>query len=59
MIIEDNVFAKEYDLAFPEDAEYDAWIKGLEADMVKQGLVVTNKTRFFTDDFSPFSTVNS
>lgn len=60
MIIEDNVFAREYDLAFPEDDEYDAWIKSIENDMKKSGLVITNKTRVFADDdLSPFATVNS
>lgn len=58
MIIDDNVFAKEYDLTFPEDAEYDAWIKGLESDMAK--LVVTDKTKIIiSNDYSPFSTINS
>lgn len=54
----DDVFAQEYDLAYPSEAEYEAWIKSIEAESAK--LVVTNKTNIkIINDYSPFNTVNS
>jgi hypothetical protein len=55
---EDAVFAREYDLSFPEGEEYAKWIASIESD---SKLAVTNRTRFFYDsqDLSPYSTINS
>ena len=56
--------AQDWEEAFPYEQEYQLWIESVEQDYREEcaeraKLVVTNKTRFFTDDFSPFSTVNS
>lgn len=49
--LRDDVFAQEYDLSFPEDEEFKAWVKSLEAQV---------KTHFYDSDvFDPFDTINS
>ena len=55
----DDVFPREYDLAFPEGQAYQEWIASIEQE---SKLVVTDQARFFYDspeDLSPYSTINS
>ena len=54
----------EYSDAFPMEKEYIDWINCMEYDYTEPKLVVTNKTNIVlhkdnTDDYSPFSTINS
>ena len=58
------IINEEYETAFPIDQEYDLWINGIEQDYAEEAehrakLVVTNRIRVYTDEFSPFNTVNS
>jgi len=59
-----NTIIDDYEQAFPWDQEYELWIASMERDYQEEcgyraGLVVTNKTQFKDEEFSPFSTVNS
>lgn len=63
----DNIQCEEYETAFPEEAEYQAWIASIEQDYIDEcnyqaKLAITNKIKLYFDDgeeLSPFSTVNS
>ena len=59
-----NTIIDEYETAFPYEQEYNLWIEGMERDFQEEveyraKLVVTDKTRFLNEEFSPFATANS
>jgi hypothetical protein len=65
MKLKDTVI-DEYETAFPYEQEYELWIAGMERDFQEEveyraKLAVTNKVSFKynTEEYSPFSTVNS
>lgn len=66
MKLKEMIIESEYDEAFYQDTEYTDWINCMEYEYTETGssLTVNNKTNIVlhkdnTDDFSPYSTVNS